>query len=231
MYQIEDKEYKLINYFNDELKFTANSDLLKQKRNLMIAASIILFYFLAGIKIEAVSIGLIKGNITNLWVIPASLISIFIYRFILFFVQFKKQLKEHSFNQYSKESYSKKLVLYIINKKLKSITSHPNLIEGVSFNKNLKSYDFQMMDIQIPREKLINLDHFTVENTAESRVYNVSFKYTLSQNDLVIYNRNYHLLKYTFSHQFLHYVFPLIYSFLALLAIIFHYQAFMIGLI
>lgn len=77
------------------------------------------------------------------------------------------------------------------------------------------------MDINIPREKIKDLEHFIVKNTDDSRVYNVSFEYTLSQNDLNIYNRNYHLLKYTFLHQFLHYIFPMIYSFLAVLAIIF----------
>ncbi len=194
------KRLKTKTFFDSQKKLKDLIDRLgRLRRNLLIAAGTVSTFLAAGISVESIGLGFVKGSVENPIVIPIALVSVFLYYLYLYSIHYKDlnnrlNLRISLKYAFRKEVASQTAILRVRNKygeNLLSSFKETNSDDQIELLFDLRSPavitgERRMVfnpDNKKLQEELIQLNGFIRDEEG------VKFQYSLSEKEEKIFER------------------------------------------
>lgn len=216
MYELNDDQYRQIDYFRDINRYIPTERLLRHRRNVVAIGGFVLFFYFAGIDIQEFSGGFIRGTMKRPNMVSPFVGLFFIYNFYMFHTNLYKEKEKHNFTVTHLKSFGVNLARYIIKQHIGPIiipySTNPLAKEfepqnlsttGRGPHKNIEvSFSAGHKVTETEKQKIEALPGFKVEKNT------INFSYALTDKDVDFFKDHKDLFRSVAKNEFMDFRFP-----------------------
>ncbi|MEK9201403.1 MAG: hypothetical protein AAB944_00365 [Patescibacteria group bacterium] len=224
MYELNENEYRNIEYFKNLHRYSAPDRLLRYRRSVIVLGGFVLFYYFSGITVDGFSGGFMKGTIERPQFVPAFLSFFFLYNFYMFWLYLRREISTHNFRVNSLNAFGIGVARYIIKREIGKYFSQsggrgeyePKNFSMHGGSENIVQVQFTLdPELRQKHEKEIQgLPGFKLDQHV------INFDYKISDTDKKFYEENKDFLKSILVHEFMDYKAPKYFGLFVALVII-----------